>query len=981
MSTDAVTVIHSTLGGSPEAIAYDGRVHRFKLPDSRRKDSGWYVAHLTSGLPVVIFGDWRNQSEKYKIIGDQLADEREIERHRAERLRIEREQQARHKRTAALAERVWRMGTPCKEHPYLGRKGIGPHGGKRLHLAGHLPGWFREWAEKHALAGAFMLPMQRFGQVVDLQFITADNKLFLPGGDHRGATFTLGDPSRAPRMLVGTGFATCATLHECTGLPVVVAFSDGNLDPALDRLRRKYPDALITIAADNDIHLPEKRLNSGVVYATAAARKHDCLLAIPELNHTKIDFNDLMLAAGRQVVISQINAAHSLKPKGIEISAFKAGELLDLALGDWLDSNDDLAVKAPAGLGKTTRLLKLILERGLRCDYFVPSYALALEQAARLPGKAVAIRGRTHQTETNPPLCAKWESAYCLEKAGLAHQTMRLLCGTINPATGKRPCPYAGKCGYLQQFLSTAPIRFYAHEYLPLDNNRLSKREIDIAVIDESFRDSLEKVRKWAVGELLSQSESVYRDLVSAITENRLLSMSHSLDDIDRILNTETEIESHLHPEMDAFTAATKAKPLIEARRQPTGFLWNCKKAIESNGANRLWFKNVDGGAIFAAWTKPIQFIAKGTPTAFLDASLVESIIKTLRPDCRIVKIEAARQARMTQITDSALSYRRLSDDKDYLSARLVEFIHRLALENPNGAVIGPKFWMEAHGDRLPATVQTGHYGALRGLNALERCEWLVQIGRYQPPPYAVEEIARAWFPDAQLALPGAYLQQQHSLTTKDGKAGAVVWTHTHPDPRCREVLESIREQESLQAIDRLRLIHGKVKRVWLFSNHPLPGIEPDELATLDGLCLPGRLAEVALRDSVVVTGRKELATQYPDVFPNEALARDYIADVALNVGNSKETPIRFPDIYPPDIPIKNSLPLPTVNYRPEGQPGKARTAVTPYGEEGLEERLAAIHDRPVKIVRTPEQQRVYDLMQTGLNAWDAWRIVRSDRS
>ncbi len=158
---------------------------------------------------------------------------------------------------------------------------------------------------------------------------------------------------------------------------------------------------------------------------------------------------------------------------------------------------------------------------------------------------------------------------------------------------------------------------------------------------------------------------------------------------------------------------------------------------------------------------------------------------------------------------------------------------------------------------------------------------------------------------------------------------------------RAHEVSESIREQESLQALDRLRLIHGKVKRIWLFTNLPLPGIEPDELATLDGLTLPGRLAEVALRDSVVITGRKELSERHPDVFPNENLARDFIFDNVLNVGNPNRSPIRSSYIYP------------TVHYRPEGQPGKARTVIIPNGNEKLEERLATIHGKPVKIDAT----------------------------
>ena len=746
-------------------------------------------------------------------------------------------------------------------------------------------------------------------------------------------------------IIVATGFATCASLRECIGLTVVCAFSDSNIEPVISDILRKYPDKEIIIAADNDIRTDKKIINSGIVYSEAAARKHNCLVVIPRMNNEKVDFNDLHSALGKQAVIDQFATAYNPRLRRIEVSPYKAGLLLDDAIDDWLDSRDDVGIKAPAGLGKSTRMLKKIIERNLRCDYFVPSYALALEQAARLPlGTAIAIRGRTHQTDNIKPLCMKWEAAYHLEKCGLAHKTMRLLCGTIDHVTGSRPCPYAGNCGYLQQFYSDAPIRLLAHEYLSLDSNRLTKRAIDVAVIDESFHDSLEKFNKWSVGELLEQAEPVYKELVTAIIENRLLSMNSALNVIDEILNAEEDIESHLQPEMDAQTAVTKVKPLLEARRKPTSFLWNCKKAIESNGVNRLWFKNINNtGFILAVWTKPISFIAKDTPTAFIDASLVESIVKKVKPDCRIVKIDAARQAYITQITDSALSKTRLETDADYLSSRLIEFISRQAKINPNGAVIAQKFWIEAHSDKLPATVKVAHYGALRGLNALEGCDWLVQIGRVQPQPQGVEEIVRAWFPDATLTLPGAYIQQQKTLNAKDG-AGAVVWTQTHPDSRCAEVLESIREQESLQALDRLRLIHGKVKRIWLFTNLPLPGIEPDELATLDGLTLPGRLAEVALRDSVVITGRKELSERHPDVFPTEDSALSAVRNIfddPLNVSDSNRSPIRCRHIYP------------SVNYRPQGQPGKPRTAIILSGNEGLEERLEAIHGKPVKIDAT----------------------------
>lgn len=961
----STATIQAAIGGSPAEIVYDGQFHRFQVEGSKR-NAGWYVAKLRNGLPIISFGNWQDGS-KYSIFGGELVDgdQPTSTYHRPDRQDLEdwKAAQAREQ-----ANSIWKNSTrPCDQHAYLNKKQVQPHGARILVESQVSNSFLRSWIDKHSLHGALIIPMMIGDRIVDLQFITQDEKFFLPGGDHKGARYTLGNPAESSKLIVATGFATSATLYECTGYPVIFAFNDGNLDKAVNAIRNLYPKHEIIIAADNDIHTDKRKVNSGVVYSTAVAKKHNLALAIPELHGKKVDYNDLFLAEGKQSVIDSVNSAIQINP-AIEISASKASELLSLAIDDWLDSKDHCAIKAPAGLGKSTLLIQAIRNRNLSCDYFVPSYKLAQEQVVRLPaGAAIAIRGRTHATENDAPLCVKHEAAQGLIDAGLANKTMPLLCGKIDPTTGKRPCPYSENCGYLKQFNSSAPIRFYAHEYLPLENSRLTKRDIDVAVIDESFYDSLEKLPRWSIGYLMTQPESVYRELVMAIIENRLLSMNHLLDSIDAIIATEAEIESHIHPEMDHRTAANKTKPLAELRKKPIAFLWNCKQAIESNSENRLFVGKHDHSMIFASYVKPIQFINKDTPTAYLDASLMKGIIKTINPDCRIVEIEATRKAHITQITDSTISTTRLMSDNDYLSSRLIHFIQVQAKANPNGAVIAPMKWIEAHKDRFPASVKLAHFGALRGLNTLEGCDWLVQIGRNQPPPYAVEAIARAWYPKAKLNFTGAFLKQERSLAAKTGD-GALVWTDTHVDGRVREILEAIREQESLQALDRLRLIHGSVKRIWLFSNLPLPGIEADELATLDSLTLPGRLAEVALRDSVVMTGRSELNQRYPDVFPTKKAAERYINEFNLNAPFSKYIYLlKKRGIYELkphesmgqtlEIDLLGNRPIyRTINYRIEGQPGKPRTVIVPYGfDTDLLDRLTALHGGKVIKLVEPE--------------------------
>ncbi|MCB1797055.1 MAG: hypothetical protein KDJ70_22040, partial [Candidatus Competibacteraceae bacterium] len=149
-------------------------------------------------------------------------------------------------------------------------------------------------------------------------------------------------------------------------------------------------------------------------------------------------------------------------------------------------------------------------------------------------------------------------------------------------------------------------------------------------------------------------------------------------------------------------------------------------------------------------------------------------------------------------------------------------------------------------------------------MNELEAASWLVVVGRHEPPSWDVESIARAWFPSKM--EPGTVTREQAQLVAKSGDVATITRT-TFKDPRCREILESIREQESLQAVDRLRLIHAtKPKKIFLLSNLPLPGLQPDELVALDDLLLPGRLAEVVLRDGLIV-GPATLSMRHPDLF------------------------------------------------------------------------------------------------------------------
>lgn len=971
-NTDALSAIVENLNAGPAEIRFDGRFHHFRIDNSR--DAGWYIARLTPTGEVVHYGDWRQPDIKYvwtpgkDVQPPSMQQILERERQNQERLQRSLEQAD---QAAATAWHIWDAAPPAETHPYLESKGVPPFFARLLtaDAIAAAPKWIQGWISRNDLAGSLIIPIGRAGQLVSLQFICADGtKKLLPHGQTKAGRCFIGKPEGAEVIAVAEGFATAASVHLATGYPVAVAFTAGNINDVVAGLRRNHPDALIIIAADNDLRSSgAKAGNTGVDAARSAVLRfgNKIKVAIPELNNKKCDWNDVFLAKGADTVRSAIQALlqpeEPVQPTDTAVSATAASIKLQETIDQFFDAagtadQHDVCIRGAAGLGKSTVTAATANQRQTCIDVFVPSYKVAQEQAQRLPdGVAIAIRGRTHQTPDSPPLCAKHEAATLLAKSGLANMTMPLLCGKVDPKTGKRPCPYARQCPYLQQFQNQAPIHYLAHEWLPLPESSLSKnsnRTPVAAVIDESFRDSVEDYRSWNIAEFHNQTDPIYLKLAIAIKENRLLEdMKDCIPEIDAILD-QYEVSISVHPEMDAVAAAKVLQPFSQAYRPPINFLRRCKEAIETGAVNALHYSGKGAeGFIHSARVKPIQYLRDGIPKLFLDASAADCIIKRISPDCETQDIAVKRNVEIIQITDSAMSYHRLREDNAHLSSRMIELAYRLTSEGGKGALIAPKDWIDKHGHRLPTGLETGHYGALRGVNRFEHCDWLIQVGRFEPPPYAVERAVRAWFP--QDPLSGGAMSEMTELRNHQGY-GARVRRTTHADPRCVELLQSTREQESLQALDRLRLVHhtGQPKRIYLLSNLPLPGATPDRLTTLDELTLPGRLAEVMIRDGALILNRRYLAGKHPDLFQTAAVANVAVEEWrdALNV--------RFSYIDTNRKTLHSSMAgngdpaLVVIDYRTVKQVGGKNRQAIVYGNiDDPAEVLTRLHGEQIRMV------------------------------
>lgn len=247
----------------PAEIIGDGAIHRFSTKGIPTHKNGWYMLH-TDGIAAGAFGDWREGlTHNWCSKSDTSMTEAERFAHR-ERIKAMQRQRAddltlRQQFAAAEALKRWTAAKPCVHHDYLTRKGIQPHGAK---IEGD----------------KLLIAMRDTGSSVhSLQTIAPDgSKMFMSGGRVKGCYFGIGKPKGV--LIVCEGFATGASIHECTGHAVAVAFNAGNLYAVAVALRTKYPTHKIVIAADDDHQTPG---NPGISKATAAAQSTGAALAVP----------------------------------------------------------------------------------------------------------------------------------------------------------------------------------------------------------------------------------------------------------------------------------------------------------------------------------------------------------------------------------------------------------------------------------------------------------------------------------------------------------------------------------------------------------------------------------------------------------------------------------------------------------------------------------------------------------------------------
>jgi phage/plasmid primase-like uncharacterized protein len=284
----------------PPEIIPDGQIHRFST-NGKRDQAGWYVL-FDDGIPAGKFGDWRTglsetwcSKKRSELTDEELAEQQrrwEVAQFLREEDRAKRHEEA---RTKALA--IWNSATPAPlDHPYLSRKQVQPHG-TRVDADGKLLVPIYHFSDS---GGVVLWAVQEI--LGDGKFFHGGNKNFLTGSKKLGGFFPIGETGKDGQLYFCEGFATGASIHQATGIPVVVCFDAGNLDAVIQQWRDENPGREFLICGDNDLWTDG---NPGKTKALVASKKYNARLVFPEfrnLDSRPTDFNDLHCSEGLQVV-------------------------------------------------------------------------------------------------------------------------------------------------------------------------------------------------------------------------------------------------------------------------------------------------------------------------------------------------------------------------------------------------------------------------------------------------------------------------------------------------------------------------------------------------------------------------------------------------------------------------------------------------------------------------------------------------------
>ena len=590
-------------------------------------------------------------------------------------------------------------------------------------------------------------------------------------------------------------------------------------------------------------------------------------------------------------------------------------------------------IRAPAGLGKTSLVVEMLADRtDGAAELYVPTHALGEEVGRNLleanPALSVkVVAGRSHLGTDGKPLCRKHEIAEEVARGG--GEVYPSLCARVKGKSEVR-CKYYDSCPYINQFSNPAQVTIYPHAYLPLERTRLEPGVPKTAIIDETFIMScierfevpLALLRAPCGGPMTSR---VCAEIEHALTQglplfDRLWSENIFFAELQTAIDEIKTQGPAPSPAMNTTEQRAALKQLKQpnllrkllelvrrdycAGRPASQAVQYCSDTQRIFGHNKKWLRRLHDRQ------------GNEASVLIIDANADQELIGRFFDHVEFITIPAQRQAKViqchaTRCSTTSLVPKKNKDPKSKRKARkrlreLEAYIARVAVQHPRVLVVGPQAITGNLKKRVKplisvaANVELAHFNAIRGIDQWKNHDVIVVIGRNQLPIEELEAIARCVFltDRAPLQFAKDWTVEVRGYRWKHGTMGVDVLVH--PDPRIQALHEQLREGESQQAIDRLRLVHGsKEKIVHLLSNVVLD-VDVDHLVTWEEMMNGGGRFEQAWKtlNGVMPLAPEWLATRFPQHWKTADAAKADVARAIKECQLSNMITIRNPTLF-----------------------------------------------------------------------------------
>jgi hypothetical protein len=338
-------------------------------------------------------------------------------------------------------------------------------------------------------------------------------------------------------------------------------------------------------------------------------------------------------------------------------------------------------------------------------------------------------------------------------------------------------------------------------------------------------------------------------------------------------------------------TAAAKAGTNTKHIRTFDRVWRAARELIELGGdvvSGRLFLANhkTENGTVRVVRTRGVREVAKQylVPTFIMDATLPsKAILEKWFPDVEVVaNIEVPMpHATVTQVLGAPVAAKKLA------KARNLKAVHRYVLrewlrEGRRTAVVimqkEPEAALQALG--LPPEIATEHYNAFTGVDIYKDVRLLIEIGRTQPGPEAVEEDAGALSGVEPVKAPITpnqsrwYGKVTRGIRLRDG-TGVAVTCDLHPDARAEDIRWQVCEGGLVQGVGRARGVNREAKNPvshHILSDVVLP-ITVDVAAGWDG----PELEVYMVAEGIWLESPADMSKAWPAVWATPMAANNWL--------------------------------------------------------------------------------------------------------